>query len=113
MFGSVGAVIVVATIMSTIVLTVRVRDRERQVFRLTALAAALFALALVLWWAIVFPANQELATWVGGHAPSDWARVRARWETGHAINTLLQFVGFVALVLSVVRETPENDHAAR
>jgi hypothetical protein len=59
----------------------------------------------VLWFAIVFPVNLELAKWISGPVPPDWASYRLRWESGHAINTLLQLIGFCALLWSVVRET--------
>jgi len=57
-------------------------------FRLALAAAVLFAAALVLWWIVVHPVNVELAKWVNGPVPSDWVRWRARWEWGHAFNTL-------------------------
>ena len=74
-----------------------------------ALAAALlFALALVLWWVLVYPVNVELAKWVNGPVPDDWTSYRARWEWGHAIIALTELSGFAALVAAVLADTPRN-----
>ncbi|HEX6980718.1 MAG TPA: hypothetical protein VF342_15615 [Alphaproteobacteria bacterium] len=108
MFGTLGAVIVVANIIAAIVLAVLVRRRGPEVFWLTAVGAALFVLALASWWIFVFPVNLELATWLSGDVPADWAAWRAQWEYAHAINAVLQIVGLAALVLSVLAETPAD-----
>ena len=67
-----------------------------------------FALALVLWWVLVYPVNIELAKWVDGPVPADWTDYRARWEWGHAIIALVELAGFAALVGSVLADTPRN-----
>jgi len=66
---------------------------------------SLFALALVLWWVLVYPVNVELAKWVNGPVPSDWTAYRARWEWGHAIISLVELAGFAALIGSVLADT--------
>jgi hypothetical protein len=104
MFGTIGALIDVATVIALILLAYLVREHGRPGFRLATAAAALFALALVLWWVLVYPVNVELAKWVNGPVPADWTVWRARWEWGHAVNTLLQLVGFGALVASVLAD---------
>jgi hypothetical protein len=96
MFGSVGAVSDLAAIASAGILAFLSRDTPD--FRLTAIGAGLYLLALVGWLAVVFPANLELATWLTAHAPDDWASTRLQWETGHAINTAFQLVGFGMLL---------------
>ena len=105
MFGTVGALIDVATVIALSLLAYLVREHGRPGFRLAAAAAVLFALALVLWWVLIYPVNVELAKWVNGPVPADWTVWRARWEWGHAFNTLLQLVGFAALVASVLNDT--------
>src|SRR5262249_56784163 len=56
-------------------------------FRSAALAAgaaaACYALALLLWFALVSPANHVLATWTPGPIPADFEAIRWRWEIGH------------------------------
>jgi len=108
LFGNVGAVIVVATVIAALVLTWMVRGSGRAVWRTTALGAFMFCLALAGWWAMVFPVNVELAGWLDGPVPRDWAEYRLRWETGHAVNTLAQAIGLGLLYASVLLDTPRS-----
>ena len=112
MFGTLGAVIDLAAIAAAFVVAYLSRRRGR-VFHLSLAAAGLYLLALVLWVAIVLPANFELARWLGGSVPADWADTRLRWESGHAIGTALQFAGFCALLWSVLIDAPNEARAAR
>jgi hypothetical protein len=105
MFGSVGAVIDVTAVIVLALLAYFVREHGRPGFRLALSAAILFALALVLWWVLVYPVNVELAKWVNGPVPADWTGYRARWEWGHAIIALIELAGFAALVASVLADT--------
>jgi hypothetical protein len=107
-FGSVGAVIDVAAVIALALLAYFVRERRHPGFRLALVAALLFALALVLWWVLVYPVNVELAKWVNGPVPSDWTGYRSRWEWGHAIISLLELAGFAALIASVLADTRET-----
>jgi len=107
-FGSVGAVIFVATVIALALLTYFTREHDRPGFRLALAAALLFALAFVLWWVLVYPVNVELAKWVNGPVPSDWTDYRARWEWGHAIIAVTELIGFAALIASVLADTPRN-----
>jgi hypothetical protein len=106
LFGSIGALIDVATVIALALLAYFVRERGRPGFRLALAAALLFALALALWWVLVYPVNVELAKWVNGPVPSDWTDYRSRWEWGHALISLLELAGFAALIASVLADTP-------
>ena len=108
MFGSTGAAIDVATVIALALLAYLVREHGRPGFRLALSAALLFALALVLWWVLVYPVNVELAKWVNGPVPADWTAYRSRWEWGHAVISLLDLAGFAALVGSVLGDTPRT-----
>ena len=108
LFGSVGALIFVATVIALALLAYFVREHGRPGFRFALAAAGLFALALVLWWVLVYPVNVELAKWIDGPVPSDWTSYRARWEWGHAIISLVELAGFAALIGSVLADTPRN-----
>jgi hypothetical protein len=68
-FGSVGAVIFVATVIALALLAYFTREHARPGAGLALAAALLFALALVLWWVLVYPVNVELAKWVTGPVP--------------------------------------------
>ena len=105
LFGSIGAVTDVAAVIALALLAYLVREHGCPGFRLVLSAALLFALALVVWWVLVYPVNVELATWVNGPVPSDWTNYRARWEWAHAIISLIEFAGFAALNASVLADT--------
>ena len=68
----------------------------------TIAAAVMFAIGLLVWWIFVYPVNVELAKWVNGPVPGDWADWRALWEWGQAANGLAQLAGFAALIASVL-----------
>ena len=61
LFGSVGAVIDVLTVIALALLTYLVREHRRPGIRLALSAALLFATGLLLWWVLVYPVNVELA----------------------------------------------------
>jgi hypothetical protein len=109
MFGTLGAIITVVNLIVLIVLLYLLRYRPTLVFRFTAVAAVLYAIALIVWWVVVYPVNVELARWVDGPVPADWTFWRAQWEWGHATIALLQFFGFGALVAATLLETPATD----
>jgi hypothetical protein len=107
-FGSVGAVIFIATVIALGLLAYFVREHGRPGFALALAAAILFAASFALWWVVIYPANVELAKWVNGPVPADWTDTRARWEWGHAIIALVELIGFAALVGSVLADTPSS-----
>ncbi|WP_245262084.1 hypothetical protein [Mesorhizobium sp. WSM3626] len=79
---------------------------DRPAFWFALGATLLYALSLVLWFVLVKPANNVLATWVPGPIPDNFEAIRLRWETGHMAVTAAKAVGFVSLVvalLSIVR----------
>jgi hypothetical protein len=86
-----------------------VKEHSRSGARLACFAALLFALALLLWWVLIYPVNVELAKWVNGPVPEDWTRWRAKWEWGHATIALVELLGFALLVGSLLADTPQLD----
>jgi hypothetical protein len=104
LFGTVGAVVEVGSILTAVVLTVLVRGRG-STFYLSLVGAVLAALALVLWLVFIAPVNAELATWTPTSFPEDWARYRDQWEYTHAANAIIKIAALSLLVLSVVVET--------
>ena len=107
LFGSVGAVIEVGSIVTAIVLTFLVRDRGL-VFSLALGGAILLALALALWFVFIAPVNAQLAKWTPTSFPSDWMQYRDRWEYAHAVNAIVKLVAFGSLVCSILVETPKT-----
>jgi len=100
--GPLGVLLQVVALVALILLAALVRSHGAGGFPLTVAAAAFFAVGLVAWWILVYPVNVELAKWVNGPVPDDWAGWRALWEWGQAANGLSQLVGFAALVLTVM-----------
>jgi hypothetical protein len=105
LFGSVGAIIGIVAIIVLFLLAFILREHGRPGFNFAVAAAILYAAAFALWWVLVYPANVELAKWVNGLVPADWTEVRSRWECGHAIISLIELLGFAALVWSVLEDT--------
>ena len=102
MFGTAGAIIDIVTVITLVLLAFLIHEHARPGFRLALAAAVLYAAALLSWWALVYPVNVELAKWVNGPVPGDWADWRALWEWGQAANGLAQLAGFAALIASVL-----------
>ena len=107
-FGSVGAVIFMATVIALALNAYFTREHGRPGFVLALAAAVLFAASFVLWWVLVYPVNVELAKWVNGPVPADWTKYRAQWEWGHATIAVVELLGFAALVWSVLADTPRS-----
>ena len=107
-FGSVGAVIFVATVIALGLLAYFTREHKRPGFALALTAAILVAAAFALWWVLIYPVNVELAKWVNGPVPADWTDYRASWEWGHAIIAGVELFGFAALIGAVLADTPRS-----
>lgn len=106
LFGLVGPVFEVGSILTAVVLVFLVR-RGGAAFYWTLGGAICLVLAFVSWIMFVAPANAEFAKWLTIPIPPDWARWRNQWEYTHAINAFIKIIGLSALVLSVIVETPK------
>jgi hypothetical protein len=106
-FAWVGGFAEVGAVAFLIVLSVLLRNRG-VVFHLTLAATLCIAAGLAIWFAVVSPANTQMALWSSVPLPANWTDVRRQWELGHAASAVLDLVGFGALVLSVVLETPKS-----
>jgi hypothetical protein len=89
----------VGALVATLVLTVPVRARPQQ-FALTLTATLCLALALGVFFAFTYPANQQTRNWTV--LPENWQALRRQWEYSHALGAGLDFVAFLALVLSLL-----------
>jgi hypothetical protein len=107
-FAIVGGAYSMGAILAAVVLAVLVRKR-RPAFVWTAAGAALYVLWFVSWLTLVAPVNREIASALEaapGSVAGLWASLRARWEYGHAVGFVLELLGFCALVVSVLVDTP-------
>lgn len=107
-FAVIGGPVEVGAVLATGALALLVR-RRKAAFRLASIGAGFVAAALVAWFALVAPANVAMAAWAPGAMPPDWTHVRALWEHGHAVGAALLTVGFCALLLSVLADTPTGN----
>jgi hypothetical protein len=104
MFGTVGAVIDVGSILAAAGLAYLARGR-RPAFRLSLVGAGLLVVALISWVVFIAPANSVMSAWTPDTVPPDWTYWRNRWEYTHAANFVLKILGFGALLASVLAET--------
>jgi hypothetical protein len=104
-FASIGGPCEVVTVIILIVLAAAAR-RERSIRWPAVTAAACFAAALIIWLAVVQPANAQVASWTTHSIPSDWKTWRDQWEYGHAARFVLMLAGYIALVVAVLRRGP-------
>ena len=83
--------------------------RGRRAFTPALVGALCLAAALLLWVAIVSPVNPHWSAAAQAQTvPDDFQSLRNRWEWGHAIHAGVLFLGFVALVVSVLAEVPRR-----
>lgn len=111
--GPLGVLLQVFTIIALIVLAVLLRRHAVSGLPFTIAAAVMFAVGLLAWWILVYPVNVELAKWVNGPVPDDWADWRALWEWGQAANGLAQFAGFAALIASLLVTKTKKEKKAK
>ena len=107
-FAIVGAVYQLGSIVLAAVLTFLVRGRGAS-FRWTLAGAVCLAAAFGVWLAVVAPVNAAIADALRAEpesVPQVWMRLQARWEYGHVAGFVVQLVGFAALLVGVLIETP-------
>jgi hypothetical protein len=93
-------VVVFASLIATLVLTVLVRHEPRA-FALCLTALICVVVAQVVFWAFTFPVNRTTGNWT--RLPDSWIALRAQWEYSHAAGAALNFVALVALIAYVAR----------
>ena len=106
-FAYVGAVAEVGAIVVLMVLC-RLLRQTGTIFYFTLSATVFFAVGLAIWFAAVSPANAQMAQWHQLPLPTNWVDVRRQWEFGHAASAILDLIGFGALLLSIILDTPRD-----
>jgi hypothetical protein len=106
-FGTLGAAIELLAILLTWVVAVQVRHR-RLALTWTVAAGLCVTAGLAVWFALVAPVNAALSDWTPATLPPDWHIYRDRWEIGHAIHAALFAIGFGALAIALLAETPAD-----
>lgn len=90
---------ILGAIGSTLALAVLVWHSSAE-FRLIVTALACLVLALAIFFAFTFPANQVTENWTA--RPADWETLRSQWEYSHAVGALLYLTALIALTLSLI-----------
>jgi hypothetical protein len=100
-FASVGARAEIAAVVCLTVLCFLAPSR-RNIFRLALGATICVTAGLVVWLAVVAPANAQMAQWATAPLPNNWESTRRHWEFGHSASAILHLIGFGALITSVL-----------
>lgn len=103
-FGTVGAAFEVGAVVSTVVLTIMVRQR-RPAFGWTAFSALCAIISHAAFWIWLAPINATIAALTIETLPSNWVELRSQWEYTHAARAVLQTIALGALVISILLET--------
>jgi hypothetical protein len=102
-FVYVGAPVEIGAIIATAVLSYLVRA-HRPAFYLALAGTICLALAFfVVWLGFTNPVNAQTAKWTASSIPADWSRWRSQWEYSHAARFVLHWIGFSALLISLIR----------
>lgn len=99
-----GAIIEIATVIGALLLAWLVRDRASALWMTAGGAAALVAAFPIVFLALVAPANKAFLAENPAAVPSDWMKLRARWEDGQVIRFAFQLCALGLLILSVLIE---------
>jgi hypothetical protein len=89
-------VVVIGALVATLALAVALWAAGRP-FGAAALAFLCIAATQVLFWSLVFPANQATANWT--MLPEGWQALRAQWEYAHAASAVLNFAAVLLLAV--------------
>jgi len=101
LFAVIGAPLDVAAILCPALLAWMLRGQSAA-FWLVLAATLLYAVSLALWFGLVKPANDVLASWAPGPIPDDFESIRLRWETGHMAVTAAKALGFISLCFGLL-----------
>lgn len=101
-FGYLGSVLYILAILSTLGLAISVRGHRRVRWH-AASAAGLEMVALIVFFAMIYPVNLRFPVPGNGAVPTDWTALRNRWELGHTIGFVLFATSFLLLVAVLVR----------
>ncbi|GLH99394.1 DUF1772 domain-containing protein [Phytohabitans aurantiacus] len=88
-------------LIATVVLVFRTFRTNTRWWTVGALALLVFVFGITI--VVNLPINSDQLGWDVQSPPSDWADVRDRWQTAHALRTVAASVAFVALGLAALR----------
>jgi uncharacterized membrane protein len=77
-------------------------SRKSLGFYLNALALLLILITLYITVGIEVPIDNQIKTWTAATVPSDWEKIRERWQFFHTFRTLTSLACFGSFLLSVL-----------
>ena len=92
--------VVAAALLSTLVLTLWVRDQPG-VFALTLSAFLCLVGTQVVFWLFTFPSNRATLNWTV--LPANWLELRKRWEYSHAASAVLNLAALILLIAAMIK----------
>ena len=90
---------IITALLLTSIHTFTMRN-DRAAFLMSVTAVLCLAATQVIFWIFTYPINVATNNWT--IAPEAFEAARRQWEYSHAVNAVLTFVAFVAIVLSVL-----------
>jgi uncharacterized membrane protein len=72
---------------------------------ITAAAAALLVVSILMSVTLLVPINNRAKTWTPGHAPHDWREQLRRWDRLHYVRVAVITAGFACLAVGAVAPT--------
>lgn len=80
-------------------------------FWLASGAGAAIVLSVVVFFLLVFPGNQATHNWT--QPTADWAQLRDRWETGHAMSAVITLASLCLLAAAALVRSPPLEPQGR
>jgi hypothetical protein len=107
-FAVVGGIYCIITILCCATLAIMLRH-FKSTFWWSLIATVFFILWFASWLLIVEPVNNQIAQVIRTdpeNVSTLWMLMREQWEYGHVVGFILQTVGFMCLVISILADTP-------
>lgn len=92
------------TLLSSALLTYILSNKENlSGFWLGLTASVLWLLSIIYTIVALVPINNSVATWNMDNLPEDWEKQRHTWDSLHQIRIVLLVIGFIFLILAVLK----------
>jgi len=101
---SLFGVAIVAALFLTSIHTFMVRV-DRAAFLLSLTSVLCLAATQMIFWAFTYPMNVASNNWTV--TPENFEVARRQWEYSHAVNAVITFIAFVAIISSVLVDKRE------
>jgi len=108
-----ATVLLPAALLATATLVVVTITRPGRTRWLALTALALLLVTFIISTLVSVPINTDQQGWSVLAPPSDWARVRDRWQTAHLVRTTTAVCAFITLAATAITPAPLGTNRAR